>query len=88
MKARGGTARAGDVIPYVFCLGLGGESGKTAQADRAKHPDEVRKVDSGLQIDYEHYLAHQVLPPIERLCEPIEGTDRARLAECLGKHLR
>lgn len=35
--------------------------------------------------DYEHYLAHQVLPPIERLCEPIEGTDRARLAECLGK---
>jgi len=34
--------------------------------------------------DYEHYLAHQVLPPIERLCDPIEGTDRARLAECLG----
>lgn len=26
----------------------------------------------------------QILPPIERLCEPIEGTDRARLAECLG----
>ena len=34
--------------------------------------------------DYEHYLSQQVLPPIERLCEPIEGTDRARLAECLG----
>lgn len=34
--------------------------------------------------DYDHYLSHQVLPPIERLCEPIEGTDRARLAECLG----
>jgi DNA polymerase alpha subunit A len=50
MKARGGTPRAGDVIPYVFCLGLGGETGKIAQADRAKHPDEVRKVDSDLQI--------------------------------------
>lgn len=35
-------------------------------------------------IDFEYYLAHQILPPIERLCEPIEGTDRARLAECLG----
>lgn len=23
---------------------------KTAQADRAKHPDEVRKADSGLKI--------------------------------------
>src|ERR1700677_2350692 len=35
-------------------------------------------------VDYEYYLAHQILPPIERLCDPIEGTDRARLAECLG----
>ena len=25
-----------------------------------------------------------MVPPIERLCDPIEGTDRARLAECLG----
>ena len=108
MKARGGTARSGDVIPYVFCLGDNGESSKSAQADHAKHPDEVRKADSGLKIgvyiasaidipcsaialtnqkkpaDYEYYLSQQVLPPIERLCEPIEGTDRARLAECLG----
>ena len=34
--------------------------------------------------DYEHYLSQQILPPIERLCDPIEGTDRARLADCLG----
>ena len=43
MKAKGGTARAGDVIPYVFCLGEGGESSKTAQADKAKSPDEIRR---------------------------------------------
>ena len=43
MKAKGGTARAGDVIPYIFCLGEGGETSKTAQADRAMHPDEVRR---------------------------------------------
>ncbi|KAH9935987.1 uncharacterized protein BXZ73DRAFT_45345 [Epithele typhae] len=84
MKERGGTARGGDVIPYVFCLGEGGESAKTAQADRAKHPDEVRRDSENLKLDYEHYLSQQILPPIERLCEPIEGTDRARLAECLG----
>lgn len=35
-------------------------------------------------LDLEHYLANQILPPIERLCAPIEGTDRSRLAECLG----
>lgn len=50
MKARGGTGRAGDVIPYVFCLGDNGESAKSAQADKAKHPDEVRRAGSGLQI--------------------------------------
>ncbi|KAH7885786.1 hypothetical protein F5I97DRAFT_1936758 [Phlebopus sp. FC_14] len=85
IKAKGGSARSGDVIPYIFCLSQGEESAKGAQADRARHPDELKKAAAGgSSIDYEHYLAHQVLPPIERLCEPIEGTDRARLAECLG----
>lgn len=102
MKQRGGSAKNGDVIPYVFCLAEGEENSKTGQADRAKHPDELRKAGSALKIgvqlfsiflsrhwtyispDYDHYLSHQILPPIERLCDPIEGTDRARLAECLG----
>ena len=39
-------------------------------------------------VDYQYYLSQQILPPIERLCEPIEGTDRSRLAECLGKLTR
>ncbi|KAG8881550.1 DNA-directed DNA polymerase alpha catalytic subunit pol1 [Tulasnella sp. 331] len=84
MKARGGTAKAGDVIPYVFCLGTDGVSSKTAQADKAKHPDEVRRGGDDTKIDYEYYLSQQILPPLERLCDPIEGTDRGRLAECLG----
>lgn len=85
MKQRGGSARMGDVIPYIFCLGEDGScSSKTAQADRAHHPDELRRKDSQLKVDYEHYLALQLLPPVERLCESIEGTDRSRLAECLG----
>lgn len=50
MKARGGTARAGDVIPYIFCLNEGEASAKSAQADRAKHPDEVRRAGPELKI--------------------------------------
>ncbi|KAF7320311.1 DNA polymerase [Mycena kentingensis (nom. inval.)] len=84
MNQRGGSAKHGDVIPYLFCLADGEQTAKTAQADRAKHPEEFRKTDSGLKLDLEYYLGHQVLPPIERLCDPIDGTDRARLAECLG----
>ena len=29
-------------------------------------------------------MANQVHPPVSRLCSPIEGTDNARLAQCLG----
>uniref|UniRef100_A0A0W0GBD9 DNA-directed DNA polymerase n=1 Tax=Moniliophthora roreri TaxID=221103 RepID=A0A0W0GBD9_MONRR len=82
--SQGGNARAGDVVPYVFCLLEGEETVKTAQADRARHRDELRKADSDHKIDYDYYLSQQILPPTERLCEPIEGTDRPRLAECLG----
>ncbi|KAJ4470185.1 DNA polymerase family B-domain-containing protein [Lentinula aciculospora] len=84
MKAKGGNARAGDVIPYVFCTAEGEESVKTTQSDRARHRDEVRRAGSGLKIDADYYLSQQVLPPVQRLCEEIEGIDRAHLAECLG----
>ncbi|MCO5594651.1 hypothetical protein L7F22_048684 [Adiantum nelumboides] len=57
---------------------------QSAQADRAFHPDDLRKQDSDKRIDFEHYLSLQILPPIERLCDSIEGTDRSRLAQCLG----
>ncbi len=101
MKARNAAVRGGDVVPYIFCS-EGGETSNSSQAERARHPDELRKGGTETQIgehrtlwapstfltvsfaDYEYYIAHQILPPIERLCDPIEGTDRARLAECLG----
>jgi DNA polymerase alpha subunit A len=50
MKSKGGTARAGDVVPYIFCLGTGGESSKIGKVDRARHPDEVRKADKDCLI--------------------------------------
>lgn len=45
-----GNAKAGDVIPYVFCIAEGEESAKSAQADRAHHPDELRRAGSELKI--------------------------------------
>jgi hypothetical protein len=47
-----GAARAGDVIPYVFCLAEGEETAKTAQADQAKHPNEVRRAGSELRVGW------------------------------------
>lgn len=89
MKEKGLSARSGDVIPYIYTLPEGEEaSTKSAQASRAHHPDDLRRDGSTLKVDLEYYLSLQVLPPIERLCESIEGTDRARLAECLGLDVR
>ena len=84
MKQRNQSAKAGDVIPYIFCLGEDGAASRTAQADRAYHPDEIRRSNGQLRIDFDFYLAQQILPSIDRLCAPISGTDRARLAEYLG----
>lgn len=49
IKARGGSARAGDVMQYVFCLGADGKSSKAGSADRAFTVDEVKK-DPDLKI--------------------------------------
>jgi hypothetical protein len=53
LKARGSSARAGDVISYVFCSDVAGAeqpAAKTAQAERAKHPDEIRRANGELKI--------------------------------------
>ena len=49
-KQKGQDAKAGDVIPYIFCLGEDGSTAKSAQADRAHHPDELRRPDVILKI--------------------------------------
>lgn len=103
MKAKGQSAKMGDVIPYIFCIPEGGVPQTSGKAPNAHHPDDVRRAGSTLKIgssslsssvwlpadllfrsDFEVYLTAQVLPPVERLCDPIEGTEKARLAECLG----
>ena len=71
----------GDHIPYVICKE--GEE-KSTPADRAHHPDEVMRSKGELTVDYEWYLSQQILPPISRLCEPIEGTSPAIISQQLG----
>jgi DNA polymerase alpha subunit A len=50
MKSKGASVRAHDVIPYIICLGEDGKSGKTASADKAFHPDDLRRQGSELKI--------------------------------------
>ncbi|KAK9476142.1 hypothetical protein V1514DRAFT_337844 [Lipomyces japonicus] len=82
-KARGENVLPNDVIGYIITAGEGNNP-----AERAFPPGDVFKTDSGLIPDHEFYLAKQILPPIERLCGTINGTDSAHLANCLGLDVR
>lgn len=73
----------GDHIPYVICKPEEGLE-KSSPAERAHHPEEVSRSGGSLVIDYEWYLSQQILPPISRLCEPIEGTSQAIISQQLG----
>jgi len=79
LKTRGIGCHAGDTIQYIICK----DDDKKSYAEKAYHPDEL-KMNDKLEIDYEWYLNQQILPPIMRLCEPIEETDSYKLSKCLG----
>ncbi|XP_070173652.1 DNA polymerase alpha catalytic subunit-like [Littorina saxatilis] len=80
LNSKGGKKiRAGDAVSYVICQ----DGSNLSATQRAYHPDELAKSDT-LKLDTHYYLANQIHPVVSRLCDPIEGTDAAHLAECLG----
>ncbi|XP_041974717.1 DNA polymerase alpha catalytic subunit isoform X2 [Aricia agestis] len=71
--------KKGDIVPYIIC-----EDGTANTAmQRAYHIEELKSSES-IKVDYKYYLAHQLHPVISRICEPIDGMDPARVADCLG----
>ena len=79
----GKQVKSGDTVPYIVCKFMDEQQHGTI-ASRSHHPDTVLSSNGKILIDQEWYLSVQILPPVLRLCEPIKGTDRALLAECLG----
>lgn len=80
INSKGGKRiKAGDTVPYLICQ----DGSNLGHSQRAYHPDELAK-NTELSIDSHYYLAQQIHPVVTRLCDPIEGTDAALIAECLG----
>ncbi|KAJ1975821.1 DNA-directed DNA polymerase alpha catalytic subunit pol1, partial [Dimargaris xerosporica] len=100
MRRQGQSVAAGDTVPYVIAsmdshlafiganpdpsVSSAPKPSTVSYAERAYHPTEFADPAKDLVVDYEWYLNQQVHPPVARLCEPIEGTDAARLAHFLG----
>ncbi|GAB7352538.1 hypothetical protein MBLNU459_g2930t1 [Dothideomycetes sp. NU459] len=82
MMAKGKKVKAKDVMSYIIC---GESSGSAENAAKNAFPmDDVLRSESELKPDIDYYLHKQILPPVERLCAPIDGTNVTLLAECLG----
>ena len=80
MNSKGGKKlRAGDTVAYVIC----DDGSQLAATQRAFHLEEVRE-NTSLKIDIHYYLAQQLHPVVSRLCDPLDGTDASRIAQCLG----
>jgi DNA polymerase alpha subunit A len=82
LLAKGKHVKAKDVMSFII---TGESSGSAESAAKNAHPvDEVLKSGNELKPDIEYYLSKQILPPVERLCAPISGTNITMLATCLG----
>ncbi|KAL5754943.1 hypothetical protein ACOSP7_023163 [Xanthoceras sorbifolium] len=76
---------AGDTVPYIICCEQGtSSSSSTGIAQRARHPEELKRNEGKWMIDIDYYLSQQIHPVVSRLCASIEGTSPERLADCLG----
>lgn len=71
--------KKGDMVNFVICL----DGTESAATQRAYHLEEL-KTNEKLKIDKEYYLANQIYPVVSRLLKPIEATNSARIAQCLG----
>ncbi|KAG7347959.1 B family DNA polymerase [Nitzschia inconspicua] len=77
----------GDHIPYIITAPFEDDvpgSSKKSATERARHPDEIARSGGVLKPDVEWYLTQQILPPVSRLCEPIEGLSQGQIAQRLG----
>lgn len=78
---QGDSVKIDDVIAFI----ISDEDAQTKHvAQRAYTLNEIMSSGNRLKPDPDYYLTKQILPPLERLCAPIEGTDAVRLADCLG----
>jgi len=79
----------GDHIPYIITKPNDSDGDQTTNktlspAERARHPEEIKRSGGELKPDVEWYLTQQILPTISRLCEPIHGTSQSIIAGKLG----
>ena len=81
------TQLVNNYIEYVICLPTNGEPTNNL-ASKAFSPDELLHSKGSLKIDVDWYTSQQLMPPLTRLIEHIEGIEIDFVAQCLGVDLK
>lgn len=87
LRQQGKVVRADDVMQYVVCQqqDANGNDAPVNEEEVSQRCFTMPEVNSKkLKPDVEWYLISQLFPPLERVCEYVPGTDRMKLAECMG----
>ena len=74
-------------IPYVVCKPTVAQNKKVSLGDMAFSPEEYienARTQKTLLIDNDWYITQQLLPPVARLIEHIDGIEVDFVAQCLG----
>lgn len=82
LKKLGKVVKSGTVVSFIITAPTD-ESDRRSPLERARAFQEVL-TDKLLRPDPQHYLEKQILAPVQRLLELIDGVDIVRVAECLG----
>jgi len=84
------TELVNNFIPYVICATEETVDEKTNKkkqiylSDKAHSPDELLASRGKLALDTQWYITQQIMPPITRLIEHIDGINVDFVAQCLG----
>ena len=77
LNSKGKRLKQGDTVAYIIC-----DDGSNLPAMQRAY--SIEEVGEEKKVDYQYYLSQQIHPVVARLVDPMEGTDAARIAVCLG----
>lgn len=76
MQGKSEAELVNNFIPYVICKQPSDAAKPNPQlADKAYHPDEYLTKKGQVDLDIDWYITQQILPPITRLIEHIDGIE-------------
>lgn len=84
LKKQGKVIKANSVISYIITAPTADNTNSTENERARAFQEVISNKEAGYSPDPNYYLEKQILNPVQRLLEAVDGVDIVRVAECLG----